>query len=935
MIEIKNIKKRFNNQLLFDDFTYYFPNRGMIAICGPSGCGKTTLLNMISGLLKPDSGSIFHSTVNITNLNDDQISLYRLKNFGFVFQDFKLFETETVFNNITLPLDCLSHTSKKIKERKIKDLLALVSLKDKENQSINLLSGGEKQRVAIARSLINDPDVIFADEPTGALDEKNAKQVMDILKVVATKSLVIIVSHDENLVREYANKVIHMLDGKIIKEENIKEVGEKQNLPILLKKKKLKKTSVPLSFLIHHSYKKMKDKKWRMMMCDFVMSLSLIGVGAAISLTSSISSNIKKAYGDILGEDRICINKKNDNNKNYGIYSCSSEEAEKIAQKMEEYVFDYGVNYFIDYEGFTTNEHVVSFKKENEERDFIIDTFTLRDFNEYIWLDDINTIDMYPYQINLIEKSEIILGLDIVTIRDICFGLRIERTVTSLSNYLEHNTLYMNLNLENTDWNYNRTVSFKVKGFFLEKECNIYHSYHDFNEYVFERLLSFSPTNYISGFSKYPWDLRKIYYLKMKGKNCDDFLKASFNDIELYGYIFEIANKTYYPKLYKKIEIQDVDRLLIFLDYRNGINLNITPYIERICNHLSSPIFATYGGYSIYPSSFMSGFSRPTYFSSDIEKLDEAVEVIEDINDTNKIDELPKGVLSGYFANVNQNNVSYIPLIDKEVEKLDIHEVVISKGMAKDLFDVEEVINKKIYLTFNIRDTSISPTKIKKEYVNAELTIKGVSDENKYIIHQNPNWAILFFQCRLGVSIFSLSTYAISYMVDAKKNMNDSISVGNKNFSELEFYNPMSDFNLGVDEICHFIEIALLIFSIISIIVSILLLSTCAYLHVIENKKDIGLARCLGLPKRESIKFIFSYSLITGLISFTLSSIELIGFTFFSMYTISNILGSSTIFTFNPLSILLMFSITFFVSMFSSAIFSRKITKMNPLESIK
>ena len=246
MIEVKKINVTFKDHKLFNDFTYYFPNRGLIAICGPSGCGKTTLLNVISGLLKPDSGSVIHQNVNLYSLLDSKLSMYRLLNFGFVFQDFKLFETETVFNNVSLPLESITFTSKSIRDRKINDLLSLVSLKNKKKQNINLLSGGEKQRVAIARSLVNDPQVIFADEPTGALDEKNARQVMNILKTISSQSLVIIVSHDVSLMKEYANKIIHMVDGKIINEEIISEVGEKENLPIMLMKKKLKKPAIPI-----------------------------------------------------------------------------------------------------------------------------------------------------------------------------------------------------------------------------------------------------------------------------------------------------------------------------------------------------------------------------------------------------------------------------------------------------------------------------------------------------------------------------------------------------------------------------------------------------------------------------------------------------------------------------------------------------------------
>ncbi|MBR0294798.1 MAG: ATP-binding cassette domain-containing protein [Bacilli bacterium] len=935
MIKISNIKKQYGKQTIFNDLSYEFPPKGMIAICGPSGCGKSTLLNILSGLLPPDSGKVIHEKTDLYSLNDDKLSIYRLRHFGFVFQDFKLFETETVFHNITLPLDSLSKVSKRTKERKVSDLLSLVHLTDKIHQNVNLLSGGEKQRVAIARAIVNNPNIIFADEPTGALDEKNANEVMEILRKLSTHILVIVVSHDVPLVKEYAHQIIYMLDGKITDIETIKEVETKENLPIVLERRNIKKVSIPIPFLLHHSYFKMKEKKWRMLMCDMVMSLSLIGAGASISLTSSISSNIKKAYGDILGEDRICVDKKSEVIKNYGVYSVDKDEAEMIMEEMNDDVNDIGVTYYIDYESFFTNKEQVTFSREFG-RSFYVGGLSFRDFNDYVWLEDINTSMVYPNPVRYLGDNEVILGLDIQMMREICYGLQIERTVLSLNNYLNSNRLIMHLDVENYDWTYSKGIEFEVKGYILEKESKIYHSKHDWNETVFERMLELPPSNYISGYYRYPWEVRKIYYLKTFG-NTERFLEKTFANPDFYEYIFEIANQTYYPNLFKNTPIDEIDRLLIFKDYRNGIDVNLSPYILNECKHLSNPIYATYGGYAIYPSAFLSGFARPTYFSSSLDVLDDAIDSLSSFaSDINQIEKLPNGVYGGYFANPSGDNIIFSPWDnDKNTKDLKLHEVIISQGLAKALFKTVNPINQEIYLTFNIRDVPLSNDRVRREFNNTVLVVKGVSNENKFAIHHRSEWGVLFFQCKLGVSIFSLSVYSISYEVDDKSNLSSSIEHGNKHFSELEFYNPMEDFNLGVDEVCHFIEIALLIFSLVSVIVSIMLLSTCAYLHVIENKKDIGLARCLGLPKLEASKFIFTYTFVTSLISFVLSSVELLGFTFFSMYTISNVLGSSSVFTFNPLSLLMMFGLTFFVALFSSVIFSYKITKMNPLESIK
>ena len=215
MIKLSNVTKRYDSRIVLNNINYEFPEKGISVIYGPSGSGKTTLLNCIAGLIG-FSGSIQVNHRNIENLNDNDLSQLRLSTYGFIFQDFKLFETETVISNLLFPLETLYSMKKEQKQRKCRDLLTLVGLAGKEKQIVNKLSGGEKQRVAIARALINDPSIILADEPTGALDEQNGIEIMKIIKKISKKSLVIIVSHDQELTKGYADEIIEMDNGSIV-----------------------------------------------------------------------------------------------------------------------------------------------------------------------------------------------------------------------------------------------------------------------------------------------------------------------------------------------------------------------------------------------------------------------------------------------------------------------------------------------------------------------------------------------------------------------------------------------------------------------------------------------------------------------------------------------------------------------------------------------
>ncbi len=218
MIKITNLSKSYGPRKVLSNISFDFKEKGIYVIYGPSGSGKTTLLNCVAGLTG-FSGSIQVNRQNIEALNDDDLSRLRLTTYGFVFQDFKLFETETVLANLLFPLDTLYSISKAQKIRKCRDLLALVGLPDKEKQNVNKLSGGEKQRVAIARSLINEPIVLLCDEPTGALDDVSGKAVLKLLEDIHNEGKTIVLVTHTKEIAQMANRIITMKNGKVISDE--------------------------------------------------------------------------------------------------------------------------------------------------------------------------------------------------------------------------------------------------------------------------------------------------------------------------------------------------------------------------------------------------------------------------------------------------------------------------------------------------------------------------------------------------------------------------------------------------------------------------------------------------------------------------------------------------------------------------------------------
>ena len=932
MIKVTNLTKRFKEREVLKSLNYQFPKTGLCIIYGQSGSGKTTFLNCLAGLLSFE-GSISFGHISLENLSDNELSRLRLTNYGFVFQDFKLFDNETVLANLLFPLETIYSLSKDKKQRKCQDLLALVGLLDKEKQVVNKLSGGEKQRVAIARALINDPLVLLADEPTGALDEKNGVDIMNILKIISKKSLVIIVSHDQELTRRYADEIIEMDDGKIVNVSSSKEKGVSNNLPVIKNGTTNKKAKIPDGFLFKHTYHNMKQKKWRTILCYSMTSLGLIGVGLAFALSSSISNNIKDAYKDIVDENSLVFSLKEQGTTTKGQFASSYYEVQEIKEKYSDYIEDIGVTYVANFERFFPDHNALAIV--NDYRYCPIDGFSARYINDFTWIEDIETV-IYPERIEKMEDDEVVLGLTYQALINICFELQIEKTVMSLSEYLQRHDLYMYFDLENGDWEYADQQIMKLVGFTLETDLKIYHSNHFWNEYMFEERMSFPSNDALSIRDEVPWMLKKIYYLKMK-YNRDNCLNLLYDDKEMDKFIFEIASESYYPWLYYEKDVDERDRVLVFDNTTSHLPLWHIPYMMENDPNLKQPIIANYGGYVIYAESLMMGFAKTMYFSTDSASLETIIDY-QTSNSNNGFyqEELPNGVFSGNFAKSLQNGVNY-SVFDGNLcageEPTSLNEIVISDTFYRKLG--YEELGQTLYITTSKKDVVINGDKVISDYTLIPLKVVGLVSSNKTQIYHQMYWPILFYQCQVGISAFNLQCQSLSFSLNDTRKIDASIELAKKAFPQYSIINPLSDINDSVDTVCFYITIVLIIFSIVTTTISVLLLTICNYIYIIEGRKEIALARCLGVSKKESQRFLYYHSLMQCLVSFVIASFELIIISVVANVEIGKSLSMGFNFSFNPISLLPMLGLALTIGLLSSFFMAQRISRINPIEALK
>ncbi|MBQ6795474.1 MAG: ABC transporter ATP-binding protein, partial [Clostridia bacterium] len=245
MLELKNIKKTYITDTekveALKGIDIKFRKSEFVSILGQSGCGKTTLLNIIGGLDRYTSGNLIINGKSTKEFKDKDWDSYRNYSVGFVFQSYNLISHQTVLSNVELALT-ISGVSKTERRKRAIEALDSVGLKDQINKKPNQLSGGQMQRVAIARALVNNPDIILADEPTGALDTKTSVQVMEILKKIAKDKLIIMVTHNSDLAEKYSTRIIKILDGKLIDDSN--PIDKNKDKKKKLEKATFKKTSM-------------------------------------------------------------------------------------------------------------------------------------------------------------------------------------------------------------------------------------------------------------------------------------------------------------------------------------------------------------------------------------------------------------------------------------------------------------------------------------------------------------------------------------------------------------------------------------------------------------------------------------------------------------------------------------------------------------------
>lgn len=336
MLQIKDLKKVYTTgefkQTALDGVSIDFRQSEFVAILGPSGSGKTTLLNMLGGLDQYDSGDMIINGLSTKKFGESDWDTYRNNSVGFIFQSYNLIPHLSIIDNVEMGMT-LSGVPKSEKRQKATYVLEKVGLGSHIHKKPNQLSGGQMQRVAIARALANDPEIILADEPTGALDTQTSEQIMDLIKEIAKDKLVIMVTHNPELAEEYADRIVSFSDGKIVSDTNpfVSENNSNDYKP--------KKTSMNFLTALKLSGNNIVTKKWRTALTAFASSIGIIGVALVLSLSNGFNKQINEFEKDSLSNYPISIEQ---NSMSLGMSpSSKSKDKEKTEFPNKSIIYPY------------------------------------------------------------------------------------------------------------------------------------------------------------------------------------------------------------------------------------------------------------------------------------------------------------------------------------------------------------------------------------------------------------------------------------------------------------------------------------------------------------------------------------------------------------------------------------------------------------------
>ena len=785
-----------------------FRESEFVSILGPSGCGKTTMLNIIGGLDRYTDGDLIIGGRSTKEFKDKDWDSYRNHKIGFVFQNYNLIPHQTVLANVELALT-LSGVSKAERRKRAAEALAKVGLKDQLHKKPNQMSGGQMQRVAIARALVNDPDIILADEPTGALDSETSIAIMNILREISGEKLIIMVTHNAELAEQYSSRIIRLLDGRVIDDSDPYEgddIAKEAPSPVHTRKGRSgSKVSMSFGTALSLSFKNLLTKKGRTFLTSFAGSIGIIGIALILSLSNGFQAYINKVQEDTISTYPITIEDEN--------MDMTSLMETMLGKSTDDVKHEDGRIYTSPILGDMINTMMAEVK-----------TNSLGELKTYFESDECNIKDyvtdiQYGYDTDLnIYLADTSNGLNKVnpsTMMEDIMGVSQESTGTSsmMSAYSSSN-LWTQM-IDNKD--------------LLDSQYNVIAGRwpENYNEVV----LVVSKDSTITDVTQYALGLKNSSELKNimadlgSGKQIDsEQISYTYDDLLGLTYKLVLSSDYYrYDETNKRWEDKSSDDEYVKTLVDNGTEIKIVGIIQPDEDAVATSITGSIGYTKALTEYVINETSK-----SDIVKA----QLADDKTDV--FTGLPFAVSEDELDNITVDDVkAYIATLPEAEQQA----AQMYLGMMTDEQLVDVFKNQL-------------QTKSGSTYKD-NMAKLGYADESK----------------PTSINIYAKDFEAKDAISDIIDEYNDKVTAdGNDNLT-ISYTDYVGLMMSSVSTIVNTISYVLIAFVSISLVVSSIMIGIITYISVLERTKEIGILRSIGASKRDVSNVFNAETMIVGLVS--------------------------------------------------------------------
>ena len=841
MLILKNITKDYvtgdTTVRALNDVSINFRESEFVSILGPSGCGKTTLLNLIGGLDKYTSGDLVINGKSTKNFTDENWDTYRNHSVGFVFQSYNLIPHQSVLANVELALT-LSGVSKKERRERAKAALRQVGLGDHINKRPNQMSGGQMQRVAIARALINNPDILLADEPTGALDSETSVQIMELLKEISKDKLIIMVTHNPDLAYEYSNRIIKCVDGKVIDDTNPFEPEakdyENEKTKAEEEKKKGRKPSMSMATAFGLSMRNLATKKGRTFLTAFAGSIGIIGIALVLALSTGIQNYVDKVQNDTLLAYPMSVEREavNTDNMMSAVMGMSEEMMNSSNTLDKVYVNDMFTELINTFIAQSSSNNIKSFKKYIDDNRETFDELC----------NDIQFKYSTPLNIYKADTSDGVIKVNPNTaMAEMSSGMM----MPGMENFMSSSLMDSWIEMIGDDEVISR--QYDVIYGRLPKEKNEVVLLVDGNNEITEIILyalgienqnnlSSDIMGALSGTGEMEAEPRSFSYeeiCNMKFRlvlNCDYMVKDKKTGL----WSDNSANLSYVKKLIDK-----------------GLEISIVGIIRPDEDNVLSIGTAAIG----YPTELMEYALEYTANSPVVKE---------------QLANPKKDVITGLeFMDLTVNDFD---LVDIDMKLIDMKYLDIGPFMsfAGDI-DLSEIDIMDMTSLFDFGDMSDLQKKLMEGYLNDEQVLalkQAYIDTIKAECSYDNTMKVLGYQ----PADTPTSIYFYPKSFEAKEDLNEMIGYYNEQVTadgheeySISPTDPVGMLLSSVTKIIDIVTYVLVMFVAISLVVSSIMIGIITYISVLERTKEIGILRAIGASKGDVSSVFNAETIIVGL----------------------------------------------------------------------